>query len=278
MARAESRSVTLEFCNELRDEDVKEVITLLPKVEKVNLNGCRQLGDAGLRHVLHVADRAQVRSVSLYWCVRLTNSSALTLSKLPSLRHVNLSGVKHWTDPSVAYMCSKLPHLVELDLTRNENVREKTLQALGEHCPRLKVLRLYACSKFGDDGIEALARGCNELQVLDMTGGHNITDRAIQALAVHCPRLEWLNLTWCVQLTDDALHALGTGDGGRGLPCLEFLSLHGLKALTQSAFDVLVAGTPRMRVVDLNGCVGIQSRDVDSLRQVWPALRTSISL
>lgn len=267
--------ISFEFCNQLQNFDLVPLGNF-PQLTHLNLNACRNLTDSAIEIVVEKCQKL-VR-LDLYWCVVLTDISinALATSTFaPLLTHLNLSGLKHITDESLAPLLRRCTSLTFLDLTRCEAMRDESLKAIGESCHSLRTLLLYATPRCTDVGFTALAPGIPLLTHIDLTGMKEITDASIESLAHHCRQLESLNLMWVTGLTDASLIAMGRAQLSR----LIWLSIHGNVNVTVKGMEALVKGCQSIETIDVNGCKNIgEYRTRDGLQKALPKFKRMIFL
>ena len=109
---------------------------------------------------------------------------------------------------------------------------------------------------------------------LDLAGGTQLTDEGMRQLAAGSMwRMSRLNLTWCVNLKDGSLEAIS-----KGMPRLCWLSLHGIKWVSDAGLVQLSKGCRYVHALDLNACSGIQDRSEERMRKLWAGFTTLIGL
>lgn len=267
--------ISFEFCNHLQNFDLMP-LDRFEKLTSLNLNACRALTDSALEIV---AERClKLQRLELYWCVVLTDISMgalATAACVPSLTHLNLSGLKHITDATFVPLARRATRLRFLDLTRCEGLRDESLKAIGESCRDLETLLLYATPHMTDRGFEALAPAMTRLTHLDLTGMKLIGDGAIVALAAHAKQLRILHLMWVTALTDTSLVAMGSAP----LRELRLLSIHGNVHVTDKGLERLAQGCTKLETIDVNGCKLLGPyRTREGLQRIFPKLQKMLIL
>ena len=179
----------------LVDADL-EAIGELTSLERLTLNGCRNLTDAGL---VHVRNLAKLTTLTLER-TKITDAGLENLKGLSALNILSLNwtrtsdaGLKHLeglVNLSVLYLCEtdvgdtglpslkRMENLQWLDL-RGTRVTDAGLQHLG-HFPRLRLLCLYGI-RMTDAGVAALSE-LPSLEVLTLAQTQ-LTDAGLGALA-----------------------------------------------------------------------------------------------
>ena len=269
------RSTSFEFCNHLQNFDLVP-LGKFTNLTSLNLNACRSLTDSAVEIV---AERCHnLRRLELYWCVVMTDIGLGALANaacVPSLTHLNLSGLKHVTDATFVPLARRASRLRFLDLTRCEGLRDESLRAVGETCRNIETLLLYATPNMTDRGFEALAPGMTRLTHLDLTGMKLIGDAAIIALAKHAKQLRVLHLMWVTALTDASLVAIGSAP----LRHLTLLSIHGNVHVTDKGLERMAQGCPDLETIDVNGCKLLGPyRTREGLQRIFPKLKKMLML
>lgn len=277
LARVETLS--LEFARAVTDDDFCHL--LLPSLSHVNLNATQAVGDTAVQHLARTCSHLQ--SVSLYWNVRVTDTSLVELctsANASTIVSLNLSGCKLLSDATMAAVASRLPALRELDLTRCLGLSDASVVSLaaGVNAAQLRCLVLYADNQFTAAGLKPLMSAMSFsscLEKLDLCGAQHLTDDCLNAmLAKQQPlALTWLNLTWCPLLTDASLVPLATN-----CPALEWLSVHGNGNVTADFLDALEHSGCKITLtaLDVRGCSSIHAtqRSKAALGGRFPQLRT----
>lgn len=121
------------------------------------------------------------------------------------------------------------------------------------HCSRITGLNISYNKKISDEGIVTVARRCVRLVDVDLSWCRRITDRSLLALAQNCTSLEKVA----------ALRVCAAAD--RCPP--PQVNLSRCRSVTGRGVEQLVSACPRMKSLDLKGCIAI-----DGIRIVSPSL------
>ncbi len=258
----------LQFCDGLRDAHLR---ALPAGLRRLTLDACHAVTDDGVK-ALAASCGKRLELLSIYWNVKLTNSSAIALSlRCPSLTSLSLSGCTGIGASGVLSLASRCRRLTALNLTRLPLVDDVALSTVLQANPAVRELRLFASSQYTDAPLLAAASSCAGLAVLDVTGLGKLTDGAAIAIGSGCRRLRELYLTWCKALTDAGVCAVA-----RGCP-LASLSVHGLDRIGPASLGAIVEHlAPTLVEIDVRGCVGIPNKSPDELVAVLPKLRQFI--
>jgi hypothetical protein len=195
-------SVNAEFCP-LVDADLAG---LPGSMLSLNLNGCREIGDQGAKHIS--TSCLDLEKIELYWNSRMTSVGIGHIARrCHKLRHLNLSGCKGAASDSLQALASEgSGTLTFLDLTRCPGATDDSIAAAVRANPGLKSLNLYATPAVTDCVCLAIGDSLKGLTFLDLCGASKITDKSIAALGEGCRvSLMHLSLTWATQLTDASL-------------------------------------------------------------------------
>lgn len=259
------RRLTIQFCDELRDEH----LALLPAgLSELSLDACHALTDAGVKAAVARCGRS-LELFSLYWNNNTTDAAALAISlRCAQLRSLSLSGCKRIGNTGVLTLSTRCRRLLKLNLTRLPLVDDLALSTMVQANPALEELRLYAASQYNDQPLIQCAKSCAQLRVLDCTGLNFLTDASLVALSEHCHVLRELVLSWAIGLSDDGVCAVASR-------CpLEVLSLHGIRGVSERSLMALHEHChSTLTALDVRGCLNIPVHEPGALRQLLPHLR-----
>jgi len=123
------KSVTdlnLSGCDGLQDAHIAHIGAALPQLQKLSLNGCRDVSNAGLAALL--THCRTLHSLELGWC-NISDTGLVSLAAISSsLTSLDLSGCAMLTDRGVAALMRRCPRLASLQL---EGCREVSGWALA---------------------------------------------------------------------------------------------------------------------------------------------------
>jgi hypothetical protein len=217
-----------------------------PQLERLTLNKCTQVTDAG---IIAIATH----------CLRL--------------RALDVTGCTLLTHESTARGLAVCTGLEELSPTSSARA---SLSLVWTACPQLRssFRRAAALARGLTDGdIALLAQFCPSLQALTLTDCDMLTNAAVLAVAAHCPRLEELCVTRC-SLTDASLHALAANCSR-----LDWLNVNACRALTDAGIMAVVHSCPRLATLQADWCLRLTERCRSELRRhSWRCSRPSPSL
>lgn len=299
-------------CPQVSDTGLSALANL-HQLEFLDLGGCTKITDDGLaltplrrlktlkvRHCHHLTDLSfldqctLLTSLDLSWCVSVTNESVTALSRLHSLRHLNLRGCYQLTNEGLLCLASLRLNVLNIsgcvNLTLVGVSLAPTLQELyASGCDRLlnldplcvltrlRKLHLDDCVRL--DTLRPLM-SAPTLQFMDLVGCVGITD--LEPLSsLHA--LTELRLTNCSAVTDlsplknlQALRVLYVqgcdiqDDSLRSLSnltCLRELSLFGCSKITNAGL-VGLENLTRLRRLDLSGCHRLTDAGLQALARM----------
>jgi len=181
----------------------------VPSLWILNLGFLPQLGDAAL---LHVAQIPGLEAVSFYWCENITDQGVAQMTKMPSLKQLDITHSKV-TDKGLAHI-SQIKTLQSLGLP-NKGITDVGLQHVST-LPNLKKLSVsrahYVDPKmnkeyYTNQGLAAISK-CTHLEDLSI-GSIGVTDAGMDHIA-RLTNLKALLLFGCDNLTDAGLAKLTT--------------------------------------------------------------------
>jgi hypothetical protein len=277
--------VNLQFARGLTDDDVAALAAAAPALREADLGGTQAVGDAAVLALARHCHR--LRSLNLYWNVRLSGAALRGLAASPCAAHLQrlcLSGCKALDDASLAALLAAAPCLTSIDLTRCLALGDGALRALAAApcAPRVTELVLYADAQFGSTALGDALAACGEsLTRLDVCGIPGADDAALLRLAATgglsrggCSAplpLRTLNLSWCTALRDAGLLPLL-----RRAHALRWLSVHGNRLLSCAVLDALEScSADSLTALDVRGCTAMgdaAARAPAELRRRLPRL------
>ena len=144
-------------------------------------------------------------NLNLANCSRLSDSDLANVSKLTSLKRLNLSGCYRIGDPGIRAVAESLQGLEKLDLASCSFITDLSLHYMGRHLRKLNRLSLSSCRLITDAGIASLVHNMADLLYLDLTSCVSLTDNALASICAHCSQLKCLSLSGCSRVTEDGI-------------------------------------------------------------------------
>jgi len=183
-------------------------------------------------------------------------------------------------------------------------VNDECVEVVTKKCPNLEVLELSGCNLLSDCGLEVISRNCSLLKYLSITAYKaNVSSNALKDLIRTCKALQEL-IVVCVSrecdeevndtsfyLTNNFLdsiqaskslkrvHLINAGISGEEIdlsrPCtfnLLSLGLPGCMELNNDVLCHLSYTSPKLQVLDVSYCPGIDDAGISVVAQVCPNL------
>ncbi|XP_054843773.1 LOW QUALITY PROTEIN: dynein regulatory complex subunit 6 [Eublepharis macularius] len=194
-----------------------------------------QISDAGLKSFIEGFAGSNLRELTLANCSNVTNSSLINIAqRCTSLMYLNMRSCQAVTDSGIEVLAT-LPSLTHINIS-GIDVSDQTLEALGRN-GKIKEITISECKSISDGGIKKfsvdvknldcmdfsfcqqlsnhsikhLVFNCHKLTSLTMVGCPRVTDVGVQYLAAACTYLHYLDISGCIQITDKALKSLWKG-------------------------------------------------------------------
>ncbi|ETM49487.1 hypothetical protein L914_06267 [Phytophthora nicotianae] len=214
-------SLEVELCVQLGNSALKYLATMLKnptKLRKLNVGGCRRIGDEGLLEILKVCTGLQ--KVNLRLCDRMTDFSIRTFThnclELDTLNVEELSALSYKIfvfdqegDGRGVVDKNLLLKMKSLDLTGCTGLNDLSLGHLGHRAKTLESLNLSACTELTDQGLVWLlddmldhSAGGTHLKHLDVSYCPSLTATGIYKVVLRCQSLVSLSLSGCTHLSD----------------------------------------------------------------------------
>eukprot|EP00505_MAST-04D_sp_SCG-Rhode-Island_P005606 Stramenopile-MAST_4_protein_5606 len=201
------RDVNLIGCYRVCEYGDKSLVELgknCSELTTLNLDGCRHVGDGGIRALARGCPKLQ--TLTLSGCDRLQSASVRALARgCPLLRTLHLNGCKNIMNGDLWFLMQACKRLRKLELKGCINLHANGMHALAEWGNHLTDLSLRACSRIDGPAINALSAGCTSLLSLDLSECPRLGQEAISVLTEQCTRLINLNLTRCPKIGETYL-------------------------------------------------------------------------
>jgi Leucine-rich repeat (LRR) protein len=275
------KALDLSACNEITDKSC-EAIARLPRLETLKLPPESYLTDASLKVLSSVGTLTHLIVSSL----QVTDEGMKHVAKLTNLKVLHVSGCESVTNEGI----EALETLRNLEAFRASETKlgDAGLQSLVQSCPKLSELHVDGCLQLSDVGVAALSR-LHQLDVLciDRTA---VTDASLRLVAT-IPSLTALSVTECSAITNAGVAALAHSVAlatlylnycnisdvsplGK-LSTLKVLLAANIK-IRNGSLQALVAGCPKLEVLDLEGCVDITDRGASEISMLKKLVRLDL--
>lgn len=258
------RSVHLDWCNVLTDEELPE-LAKVPDLRELSLTRCEGITAKGLNAL---AGARKLESLDVAEGPA-TDGGWTEAGKLTALRWLRIGGPAV-TDAGLGRIAA-IPGLRELTLKSCDQVTDAGFARLAAH-RKLEALGLWFCPNLGEQGTKAIGgltglrhlrtgycpgvtdgrldhwAGLADLRELDLRGCPDLTDAGVAKLA-RFGKLEELHLWVCTGLTEKCLRTVA------GFRELHTLEMHESKGVRPDDRDMAaLAGLRHLRRLMLPNC------------------------
>ncbi|KAL7420162.1 SCF ubiquitin ligase complex subunit [Cryptotrichosporon argae] len=271
------------------DALLEHVAAHCPRLQGLNLTGCKAVGDDGIR----AAARCRaLRRLKLAGCHRLTDGSLVAVARACAhLLELDLASVPQVTDDTVCALFMNCSHLRELRLNNNENITsagfpnlprlvgctdDELVEATTRYAwylsdavaPKAKARLGVPPTDVAPSALRPVTPVLEQLRLVDLTACPGFDDDALANLVIDAPKLRNLTLAKCPRLTDHAADSLGRI--GRNL---HYLHLGHVAELTDVGVCKIAQTCTRLRYVDLACCTNLTDDSIAQLAENLSKLR-----
>ncbi|XP_029103126.1 dynein regulatory complex subunit 6 [Scleropages formosus] len=202
-------SLSIAACKRVSNVGLKRLLDgpCGPRLQELNLSRCFRVRDVSL---VRLAERClKLKSLSLCYCERLTDSGFERLGDLSSLASLDLTGTNVQDEGLTAL--GSLSSLKQLSLSECLGITDVGIQKLCRLAPGLESMDVSHCLSLSDQAVKGLSFYCRGLVAFRMQGCPEMTDRAVQYLTATSQFLHLLDVSGCVRLTDRSAVLLRRG-------------------------------------------------------------------
>ncbi|OWZ21734.1 hypothetical protein PHMEG_0003681 [Phytophthora megakarya] len=211
----------MELCVQLGNSALKYLAMTMAnptKLRRLNISGCRRIGDEGLLEILKVCTGLQ--KVNLRLCDRMTDSSIRTLThnclELETLNLEELDALSYKVfvfdqegDGRGVVDKNMLLKMKSLNLAGCTGLNDLSLGHLGHRAKGVESLNISACIELTDQSLLWLiddmldhSVGGVHLSHIDVSYCSSLTATGIHKVVLRCADLVSLNLSGCTHLSD----------------------------------------------------------------------------
>ncbi|XP_016913970.1 F-box/LRR-repeat protein 4 isoform X2 [Apis cerana] len=230
----------------------------------LRLNCCQFVNDSIILEISKVCKN--LKELCLCNCMGITNEGFSKLENLKYLERLDLyrTSIETSTLCSILKRNTQMRHLNLAGMHDRLNIDEVAVE-LGNSCPYLESVDFWKAQTLTPQGVRALAH-CTKLREVDFgwCGGMGAPGDSLRALLFSCRYLEKVFLAALRGLTDRDLEPL--------LLCqrLQQLDLLGARSLTPDICYGILLFCPKLEMIDLSFCEGINDFIVQEWRQQYP--------
>ncbi|GEQ68043.1 hypothetical protein JCM33374_g1709 [Metschnikowia sp. JCM 33374] len=270
------KRLNLSFMTKFVDDDLLNLFTGCPKLERLTLVNCTKLTYQPITRVLENCNRLQSidmtgvqdiqddiiyalakncnRLQGLYapGCGNISEEAIIQLlHACPMLKRIKFNNSENISDESILAMYENCKSLVEIDLHNCPNVTDLYLKRIFAELTQLREFRISNAAGITDDLFELVPDDCflDKLRIVDVTGCNAITDKLVERMVKCAPRLRNVVLSKCMQIGDASLRHLTKL--GRSL---HYIHLGHCASVTDFGVQALVRSCHRIQYIDLACC------------------------
>jgi len=207
------KSLNLRSCWQVSDHGIGHLTginsqpsTGAKTLEHLSLQDCQKLTDESLKHISE--GLTNIQRINLSFCVSVTDTGLKSLSRLPSLRELNLRSCDNVSDIGVGFLAeSTSASLTRLDVSFCDRVSDSAMAHLATGLPTLTSLSMSSC-QVTDQGIARLAPHMKNLNTLNIGQCVKLTDRAVQTISEEIKSLRSIDLYGCTKISSEGLKVL----------------------------------------------------------------------
>ncbi|XP_066581470.1 F-box/LRR-repeat protein 14-like [Prorops nasuta] len=172
------------------------------ELEYLSLQDCQRLTDEALKHIS--VGLSKLKSINLSFCVCITDSGIKHLSKMTSLRELNLRSCDNISDHGMAFLAEGGSRLISLDVSFCDKIGDRALEHISQSLFNLKALSLSAC-QISDVGMCKIAKTLHELEILHIGQCQRLTDKCLISIFENMKQLRSIDLYGCTRVTTDGI-------------------------------------------------------------------------
>ncbi|XP_029056298.1 F-box/LRR-repeat protein 4 isoform X1 [Osmia bicornis bicornis] len=228
----------LNCCQFVNDEVIFEISKVCKNLKELCLRNCMGVTNEGFSNLenLKLLERLELYRTSVE-----TSTLCSILKKNTQMRHLNLAGMHDRLniDEIAVELGNSCPYLESVDFWKAQTLTPHGVKALS-HCTNLREVDFGWCGGMGapGDSLRALLFSCRYLEKVFLAALRGLTDRDLEPLLL-CQRLQQLDLLGARSLTPEI--------------CYGFLLF-----------------CPRLEMIDLSFCEGINDFIIQEWRQQYP--------
>ncbi|WIA29665.1 hypothetical protein OEZ86_012149 [Tetradesmus obliquus] len=242
----------LNFLSDAALEGLGRLLGPAGKLQVLDLSGCIELTDAGVRHL---AGLSSLHSLQLPNAMKIGAGAVAEVAKFTALQHLNLRGCSQLQDCHLLQLLRRLTCLQTLHLQSCSGLTGSFLPEVCSALVNLKTLNLAYCPGLYPGQLSYLSV-LPALQQLDVTGGSAVS--GVEALLL-LGKLQHLK----------QLQVLA---GFSGLSSLRSLSIISCQGFSGSGFSTW-GGLQELTRLNLSGCGGVCDAGVAALARECKGLR-----
>lgn len=232
-------SVSLASCSHVHDVTLVKLVSLAPRIQKLDLSRCIKVTDRGLQ--LISKEVKDLKWLNLCECPGITDAGLqqffLGQQQIGGckLEMINLKGGVGITDSAVTAISHHCPSLTHLDLDHCKITNNAAATLAQYPLSKLSYVSFAFCVKLEDSGLAEMVKARRfSLQTIKLNGCNMISDVGIETLVNGMPSITELHLASLYRISNASLAEVFAK-----LPQLQVLDIRNCKGLTWDVFTYL---------------------------------------
>ncbi|XP_048356504.1 dynein regulatory complex subunit 6 isoform X2 [Sphaerodactylus townsendi] len=181
-------------CQKITDTGLK-LIAPLANVAVLNLSDCTRISDAGLKSFAEGFAGSKIRELTLANCSTITDNTLIIIAeRCIRLVYLNLRSCHAVTDTGIEVL-TMLPSLTHINIS-GIDISDHTLDALGRN-GKIKEIIVSECRSISDTGIKRFCIDAKNLDYMDLSFCQQLSNQSIKHLSFNCHKLTSLSMVGC---------------------------------------------------------------------------------
>nr|XP_056702452.1 dynein regulatory complex subunit 6 [Euleptes europaea] len=246
--------ICMADCQKITDTGLR-LIAPLSNIAVLNLSDCMRISDAGLKSFIEGFAGSVIRELTLANCSTITDNSLIKIAQsCTKLVYLNLRSCQGLTDTGIEVL-AMLPSLTHINIS-GIDFSDHTLESLGRN-GKIKEISISECKPISDTGIKRFCMDAKNLDYMDMSFCQQLTNHSIKHLSFNCHKLTSLSMVGCSRVTDVGVQYLGAM-----CPYLHYLDISGCINITDKSLKSLRKGCLQLRILKMLYCPNITRQAV----------------
>jgi hypothetical protein len=232
-------NVSLAGCATVHDLTLVKLVSLCPRLKRLDVSRCTKLTDKGLAMISR--EVKEMEWLNLADCPGISDSGLhhFFLGQQDiggcKLEMLNLKGGMAITDAAVTLISLHCPNLTHLDLDHCKITNNAAATLAQYPLPRLRYLSFAFCVKLEDSGISEMVKTRRfALSTVKLNGCNMLSDSGLETLVMGMPSITELHLASLYRISNASVSAALTH-----LKDLAILDIRNCKGLTWEIFSTL---------------------------------------
>ncbi|XP_077194195.1 F-box and leucine-rich repeat protein 13 isoform X2 [Paroedura picta] len=246
--------ICMPDCQKITDTGLK-LIAPLANIAVLNLSDCMRISDAGIKSFVEGFAGLKIRELTLANCSNITDGSLIKIAqRCTSLVYLNLRSCQALTDSGIEGLAI-LPSLTHINVS-GIAVSDQTLETLGKH-GKIREITVSECKSISDAGIKRFCMDVRHLDYMDFSFCRQLSNHSVKHLSLNCHKLTSLSMVGCPRVTDAGIQYLGAV-----CTYLHYLDISGCINITDKSLKSLWKGCLQLRILKMLYCPNITRQAV----------------